>query len=299
MFCSRAPVVRQDWVAANTVQSFVETFSLYRWFPSARIIAAMIKLTREVRFSLVPGHAELDSQTANSWGGWPSGLGVHPYIVLRCTVAGNLDPTSGYLCNIKLIDEIARKEVIAPVCKQPDRFQTLPSLLSFAQSQMAEALPSELVFQQLEIRSSPYLALAWNRENPDMICLTHQFEFSASHRLHNPELGDQENHQLFGKCNHPHGHGHNYVVDVTINAKQDQFDKEFELANLNRVVKSKIIDRFDHKHLNIDDPIFESLNPTVENITQTIFDLLKPDLGSALKTIRVYETPKTWAEVSA
>ncbi len=128
-----------------------------------------------------------------------------------------------------------------------------------------------------------------------MITLTQQFEFSAAHRLHSARLSDDDNRRVFGKCNNPHGHGHNYILDVSLQTPED-----YPLALMESTVKESVIDRLDHKHLNKDVELFRSLNPTVENIAVVIWELLEGRFGAATLTgVRLYETPKTWVDVSA
>src|SRR5205823_184271 len=127
------------------------------------------------------------------------------------------------------------------------------------------------------------------------------FEFSASHRLHNPALSDPENRRVFGKCNNPIGHGHNYELQVTLVGTPDADGVLVEVPGFERVVAETVIDRFDHKHLNAEVPEFRELIPSVENIARVIYGLLAPKLKSdrtRLKSVTVWETPKTWCEYS-
>ena len=141
---------------------------------------------------------------------------------------------------------------------------------------------------------------------PPKVTLTEQFEFSAAHRLHCEELSESENQETFGKCNNPEGHGHNYVVEVSVSShvastnsgsKDPQIHQVINLEEFEGTVKKLVIDRLDHKHLNRDIEHFKNLNPTVENISIAIFDWLDGRFGDAkLDKVRLYETPKTWAE---
>src|SRR3990172_6552708 len=100
-----------------------------------------------------------------------------------------------------------------------------------------------------------------------MIHLTQAFEFAAAHRLSCEGLSDAENQRLFGKCSNPHGHGHNYLLEVTVaGPADDRTGTLVDLARLDRTVRERIIDPFDHKNLNLECPDFARLNPTVENI---------------------------------
>ena len=145
--------------------------------------------------------------------------------------------------------------------------------------------------------SNPWLS--WTRDaKSDSVFMTEQFEFAASHRLHNPDLSDEENLSLYGKCNNRHGHGHNYVIDVTVASESDPA-KRLQPESLAAIVKSRVIDRFDHRNLNIEIEEFQRLIPSIENIAIVIWNLLSGELaGTQLANIRVYETPKTWADFS-
>ena len=133
-----------------------------------------------------------------------------------------------------------------------------------------------------------------------MVSLTQQFEFSAAHRLHCDEFSEQENRDVFGKCNNPEGHGHNYVVELTVGQPLSSPEGQvISLADLESTVKRLVIDRLDHKHLNRDVPEFAKLNPSVENIAIKIWEWLEPEIQQTkLQRVRIYETPKTWADYS-
>ena len=136
---------------------------------------------------------------------------------------------------------------------------------------------------------------------PDTALLTEHFEFSASHRLHVPALGDEENRRIFGKCNHPGGHGHNYRVAVTV-AVPVGGAPAAPVDALARIVGHWVIDRFDHKHLNADCAEFRELNPSVEHIAMTCHGLLRAPLaaeGLELRSVTVWETAKTGATYPA
>jgi 6-pyruvoyltetrahydropterin/6-carboxytetrahydropterin synthase len=133
-----------------------------------------------------------------------------------------------------------------------------------------------------------------------MIQVTESFEFSAAHRLYCDELSDEENRRIFGKCSNPNGHGHNYVLEVTVSGRPDDTTGcVVELPHFRRMVRERVIDSFDHKHLNLDCVEFKSLNPSVENIARVIWDRLHDAFEHCrLAGIRVWETPRTFAEYS-
>jgi 6-pyruvoyltetrahydropterin/6-carboxytetrahydropterin synthase len=132
-----------------------------------------------------------------------------------------------------------------------------------------------------------------------MVRISQQFEFSASHRLHNHALSAEDNQRLYGKCNNPNGHGHNYVLELAVEMPEGDA-AQYSTLTTEQIVKSKIIDRLDHKHLNLEVPPFDRLNPTVENIAVTIWGWLAADFQGRCRMarVRVYETPKTWADYS-
>ena len=264
----------------------------------------MIRLTREVRFSVDrdwAGHVEFTRPVTNSWGGWPSAVGIVPYLRLRATVAGEPDPVTGYLCNIAIIDDLLRRHAIpfaAAALREHGWRMSAEHLLEHVWERALPAMPPQAPLVELELSATPCLCYAIQRENPAMVLLTQQFEFSASHRLHCPDLSDDENRRTFGKCNNPSGHGHNYLVDVTVAGAPDaKSGAVLPLPQLERIVQEHVIERLDHKHLNADTAEFREVNPSVENIARVVWDMLVGQVAPAkLQRVRVWETPKTCAE---
>src|ERR1700675_943094 len=115
-----------------------------------------------------------------------------------------------------------------------------------------------------------------------MIRVTRKAEFSASHFYHNPNFSAEENRRIFGKCNNPHGHGHNYVLQVTVAGLPDSSGHLIDIPQFERVVASTVVEPFDHRYLNLEIPEFSELIPTVENIAMVIFRMLKPKLEAML-----------------
>ena len=110
-----------------------------------------------------------------------------------------------------------------------------------------------------------------------MVCLTRRYRISAAHRLHNPALTDEENARLYGKCNNPRGHGHDYALEVTVCGKVNPATgMVIDLGQLDQVVQREVLDRFDHKHLNLDVEDFRTRVPTTENLCLAIYHLLEP-----------------------
>lgn len=264
----------------------------------------MIRLTREVRFSVDrdwAGRVDPQKKATNAWAGWPSAVGVVPYLVTRVTVSGEPDATTGYLCNIKALDMLIRQHAIGQAADQlAEHGWRMPAerLARIIWEAIGPHVPTPATLERLELRVTPFLAYAIDRRNPAMVELTQSFEFSAAHRLHCPEMNEAENRDYFGKCNNPNGHGHNYVVEVTAVGEPDaRTGAVLPLPAFEETVARQVIDELDHKHLNADTTIFSDVNPTVENIARVIWNLLSGKLTPAtLKNVRVYETPKTWAD---
>ena len=132
-----------------------------------------------------------------------------------------------------------------------------------------------------------------------MVYLTRKAEFSASHYYHNPALSPEENQRLFGKCNNPNGHGHNYTLEVTVKGSVDpRSGFVVDLKQLKDVMHHEVLDALDHRFLNKEIPEFSKLIPTTENLAITIWQRLAPKLKAAeLHRVRVYETPDLFVDV--
>ena len=117
-----------------------------------------------------------------------------------------------------------------------------------------------------------------------------RYMLSASHRLHTEALSAEANRAAYGKCNNPNGHGHNYIVEVLVGGPVDmETGMVVNLAELDEVVQTKVIQRFDHTNLNLD-PLFLNRVPTTENLCRAIYDLLKGVPPACVESVRVEET---------
>ncbi len=258
-----------------------------------------MRLTREVRFCLSGG---LDQPPLNSWAGWPACDGIVPFLLLRATISGTADAKTGFLCNITAMDRLLR-EVAIPHLQEawanaPGGCLPGASALLSVWGSLEDRTLASVKLESLELHTTPFQHFCVSRGRLLVIVLTESFEFSASHRLCCSGLSDEENLELFGKCSNPNGHGHNYVVEISVAGKPDgQSGAITDHREFQRTVQEQVIDRLDHKHLNTDCSEFDHLNPTVENITRVIWALLDGCFGPAkLHRVRVYETPKTYAD---
>jgi 6-pyruvoyltetrahydropterin/6-carboxytetrahydropterin synthase len=129
--------------------------------------------------------------------------------------------------------------------------------------------------------------------------LGRRYRFAASHRLHSPQLSEEENCRVFGKCNNPHGHGHNYVLEVSLSGDVDPATGMIaNLSDLDAFVDRQVLEEFDHKSLNEDVAAFRDQVPTTENLCIEIFRRMKTFPHAKLERIRVEETGNNSFEYS-
>jgi 6-pyruvoyltetrahydropterin/6-carboxytetrahydropterin synthase len=126
--------------------------------------------------------------------------------------------------------------------------------------------------------------------------------FEAAHRLHNPSQSDEWNRRVFDKCNNPHGHGHNYVLEVSVEGEVDQ-DSGYlvDMKDLKEILRKVVVDEVDHRHLNIEVPWLADVNPTAENLARVFFGRIASALPEGLKLARVtvHETERNSASYNA
>ena len=125
--------------------------------------------------------------------------------------------------------------------------------------------------------------------------------FNAAHRLHNPNWSDEKNQAVFGKCNNPNYHGHNYQLEVKVIGDVDpETGFVMDVKILKDLIKQKVLNRYDHKNLNLDVDDFKGINPTAENIARVVFNNIQAGLPKGLELkIKVYETERNIAEYPA
>jgi 6-pyruvoyltetrahydropterin/6-carboxytetrahydropterin synthase len=131
-----------------------------------------------------------------------------------------------------------------------------------------------------------------------IVYITRKVEFSASHFYHNPAFTPEENRRVFGKCNNPHGHGHNYVLEVTVKGEPDPATgMVLDLKELKQILQEEIIERMDHRFLNCEVAELSGQIPTCENIASVIWRLLQPRITrGCLDRVRLYETPDLFVD---
>jgi 6-pyruvoyltetrahydropterin/6-carboxytetrahydropterin synthase len=130
------------------------------------------------------------------------------------------------------------------------------------------------------------------------VTVTRRMHFNAAHRVHNPALSDAENARLFGKCNNPNWHGHNYMLDVAVAGEIDErTGYVMDLAELKRIVQREVIEKVDHRNFNLEVDFMQGLIPTSENIVVACWRVLAPQVAPArLKRLVLWETPNNYVE---
>ena len=262
----------------------------------------MLELSRTVRFCLndPPSAAEAPPKD-NTFAAWPPMRGLGRYYELVVLCRGEADPKTGYFINIKHIDQAVHRHAvpcIQSVLTQPGGADDVPigrllrDMLNSLQPALRNAVDSVC------LRLTPTYHIELRNRDMDHVLIRQRYEFSAAHRLHVPELTDEENRETFGKCNNPAGHGHNYQVEVAVRLPIAPDGQTAPVQTIDTIVNRHAIELLDHKHLNTDVPQFADLNPSVENIAKVIWQMLEgrftelgPDAG--LDELSVWETSKT------
>lgn len=146
-----------------------------------------------------------------------------------------------------------------------------------------------------------YIFILNNLRNDLKTAIIRKAHFNAAHRLHNPEWSEEKNREIFGKCNNPNFHGHNYVLEVKIIGDIDpQTGYVMDIKELKEIIKSEVTDKYDHKNLNLDVSDFADLNPTAENIATVIYRNIKNRLEQNFELkVRLYETERNIVEYPA
>ncbi len=268
-----------------------------------------VSLTRKISFS--SGHRYWDSsmtaeENRERFGKWASPYNHGHNYVCYVTTSGLVQPENGMVVNIKFIDDILKDRVLKvydqksindEIAVFADLSPSLENILRDLWERIAPALPGEATLTLLKLEETPLLYAELDiKEN---MTLTRTYEFAASHRLNASGLTHEENLKLFGKCNNPNGHGHNYVLEVTVGGvPESDSGMLVDLAALDLAVNSAVVDRYDHKNLDFDIPELSGQNTTSEIVALTIFQQLDGKLPATLERVRLWETARNMFEVT-
>ena len=259
----------------------------------------MQTLGRQVRFSInpfLPG----DSEGSNPFASKPAGEGLSIFLELGVEVAGEVEPSTGFVVNVAEIDKSVRRFVV-PIFAERIRedfrrgrhigLPGMAELLGSAWGQLADKFGTAKL-SKLSLKLNPFRKIAMDSRNLEMIYFSEKFEFAAMHKLWNDVFSEERNLEVFGKCANPAGHGHNYVVEVTV--KRPSSGDEFSIGDFEEAVDGELIKVLDHKNLNVDVAEFSETNPTVENIAAFAWNRLADKFGQAsLHCVTVWESDRT------
>jgi 6-pyruvoyltetrahydropterin/6-carboxytetrahydropterin synthase len=260
----------------------------------------MHKLGREVRFSLNP-FTDVTVAGYNSFASKPAGEGLAIYLALFVELAGKVSESTGFVVNVVDIDHAVRRHAV-PIFsdgisaayrnKRDVSLASLTSMLKVSWLKLADHFNGARL-TKLTLALNPNRKIAIDSEESIMFEFSEKFEFAAMHKLWNDSFSAEKNFDVFGKCANPTGHGHNYVLEVTVGCESAG---TLKMGDFERVIDERFINAVDHKNLNVDVPQFGQLIPTVENIASVAWQCLQGHFGAAkLVRVSVWETDKTYA----
>jgi 6-pyruvoyltetrahydropterin/6-carboxytetrahydropterin synthase len=260
----------------------------------------MVRLGRQVRFSVNP-FLEHQSPGFNSYASKPAGEGLSIFLELAVELVGPLRPETGLLVNVSDIDRAVRRYAVPVfterICEHLRRgehisFQKITPMLSAAGEHLRGKFGPAQV-DRLTLQLNPFRKLAMDTKEPGALYFSEKFEFAATHKLWNRSFSEPQNVRVFGKCANPTGHGHNYIVEVTVQTPATS--PNLEIGEFERIVDSQLMRLVDHKNLNLDVAAFHETVPTVENIALFAWEHLTAQFGPAqLHCVTVWESDRTY-----
>jgi 6-pyruvoyltetrahydropterin/6-carboxytetrahydropterin synthase len=265
----------------------------------------MIYLSRKLHFSAahfyrVSTWSEEENQRVFGLCSHQNGHG-HNY-VLEVMIRGSLDTKSGIVVNITDIDTVTKNLIEEEfdgkfLNHEHPYFQkhvpTTEKIVEYLWYALVDKFP-DCELYKLVLHENHYLSAEKGLDS--MVSMTRKYHFCAAHRLHSDLLSDEENKRIFGKCNNLYGHGHNYYLDVTVKGEPDAHTgMVMNLSDLDNVVNDVIIQKFDHKHLNLDVEELKDMNPTSDVLVMVINELLSGQLPNLYK-VGLWETEKNYFE---
>lgn len=260
----------------------------------------VVWLGRQVRFSVDP-FLEHDSPGFNSYASRPAGAGLSIFLELTIELVGPVVPRTGLLVNVSDIDAIARQfavPVFAARIREHLRrgehvdLRAVARMLWSASERLRDKFEAARV-SAVTVKLNPFRKLAMDTKEPGLVYFSEKFEFAATHKLWSDGFSEQQNLETFGKCANPTGHGHNYVVEVTVKTPAD--GPAFQIGAFEQVVDSQLMQSVDHKNLNLDVPTFSTKLPTVENIATFAWERLAGRFAPAqLHCVTVWESDRTY-----
>jgi 6-pyruvoyltetrahydropterin/6-carboxytetrahydropterin synthase len=260
----------------------------------------VVRLGRLVRFSVDPFRDD-DGRGFNSYASKPPGEGLSLFLELAVELVGPAAPDTGLLVNVSDIDRAVRRFAVPVFVEQIRAYSrrgasidlpVVAQMLRSAGARLSGKLDAARL-DRLTLQLNPFRKLAMNTEKPDRIYFSEKFEFAAAHKLWNDRFSERQNVAVFGKCANPSGHGHNYLVEVTVEGPAE--GPALSIGEFERVVDTHLMQLVDHKNLNLDVPAFGQKTPTVEHIACFAWERLAGQFGAArLHCVTVWESDRTW-----
>lgn len=263
----------------------------------------MHKLARQIRFSINPFLNDV-VQGANSYSSKPAGDGLALYFSLWVELVAPADSQTGFVINVVDIDKAVRQTVVPLFDKNISE--------SFAQAKHVTLFDlqcllgqswglvkdefGDAVISNITLELNPFRKIKITSEDRKVLTISEKFEFAATHKLWNEKFSKDKNFEVFGKCANPNGHGHNYIVEITVDCQDSQL---IDMGDFQAGVNREFISIVDHKNLNVDISDFGGKVTTVENITTYAWKRLEGKLGSAkLKSITIWESDRMYCTYS-
>ncbi|MEN6309199.1 MAG: 6-carboxytetrahydropterin synthase [Anaerohalosphaeraceae bacterium] len=263
----------------------------------------MHKLARQIRFQIDPfGRNEYAGW--NSYAARPITEGFGLYLALWVHLKSKLHADTGFVVNVSKIDAAVRQGVIPHFQRQFTEWfrqqhtppmEAIYKLMQDTKEQLGPVFKTCCLWK-LELELNPFRRVGIQWETDEMVIYTEKFEFAAMHKLWNDKFDEKTNFELFGKCANPAGHGHNYILEVSVNPPAG---KSAWLEGFEKTVRDRFVDIVDHKNLNFDVPAFSRINPTVENLSKLAWKNLKAKLKPCkLVEVTVWENDRTYCRYS-
>jgi len=265
----------------------------------------MHKLARQIRFAVNP-FAKAAEVGANSYCAKPGADALALYFALWVELVGPVDADTGFVVNVTDIDRIVRAKGVNIfeefvknkfALKEQITFEQIGQLLSKVWVAIEnEFTPAKI--NNLSVELMPARKLGIKERDGSMLYFSEKFDFAASHTLWNKKFSDKQNYDTFGKCANRAGHGHNYIIEVTV--KKDKSDGAVKAGQFEAVVQKHFITVVDHKNLNADVEHFTKVNPTVENIAEFAFKILADKFDSLkIDSVTVWESDRAFCTFRA
>jgi 6-pyruvoyltetrahydropterin/6-carboxytetrahydropterin synthase len=263
----------------------------------------MHKLSRQVRFSINPFSPDA-VEGFNSYCSKPTGEGLCLYFALWIELESGVDADTGFVVDVGNIDRAVREHAVPIFYKRIREqfaaakavtFQEICRILTDVWKVLDDKFGSGLL-RRLSLELNPFRKVSIEREDKKVLYFSEKFEFAATHTLKNDNFSKEKNLEVFGKCANPTGHGHNYIIEVTV---KRQRQSDWNAAEFERIVQSQFIRLVDHKNLNVDVAEFGGQNPTVENIASFAWSRLEGKFeGGQLHNVTVWENDRTYCSYS-